>query len=96
MDPWHRSANGLQVRRLQLPRGHCRGFRDGQLWGDGCHRANLVLARPVGIGASEPWYLVSNLDPTLDLVWAYGQRFCCEPLFRDQTSGIFQLEDSLA
>jgi hypothetical protein len=85
---------GCQVRRLQLPRGHCRGFRDRQLWGDGQRRANLVLARPVGIKASEPWYLVSNRAPTLDLVWAYGQRFCCEQLFRDQKSGIFQLEKS--
>ena len=85
---------GCQVRRLRLPRGHCRGFRDVQLWGDGCHQANLVLARPVGIKASGPWYLVSNQAPSLDLVWAYGQRFCCEQLFRDQKSGIFQLENS--
>lgn len=85
---------GCEVRRLQLPRGHCRGFRNVQLWGDGCHRANLVLARPIGITASEPWYLVSDRDPSLDLVWAYGQRFCCEQLFRDQKSGIFQLERS--
>ena len=85
---------GCEVRRLRLARGHCRGFRDVQLWGDGCQRANLVLARPIGIKASEPWYLVSNRDPSLDLVWAYGQRFCCEQLFRDQKSGIFQLERS--
>jgi hypothetical protein len=65
-----------------------------QLWGDGQRRANLVLARPVGIKSSEPWYLVSNQSPGLDLVWAYGQRFCCEQLFRDQKSGIFQLENS--
>jgi hypothetical protein len=38
----------------------------------------------------EPWYLVSILDPTLDRVWTYGQRFCCEQLFCDQKSGIFQ------
>jgi Transposase DDE domain len=85
---------GCEVRRLRLPRGHCRGFRNVQLWGDGRQRANLVLARPVGIRASEPWYLVSNLDPALNLVWLYGQRFCCEQLFRDQKSGIFQLERS--
>ena len=84
---------GCEVRRLRLPRGHCRGFRDVRLW-DGSHRTNLVLARPIGITASEPWYLVSNLEPSLDLVWAYGQRFCCEQLFRDQKSGIFQLERS--
>jgi hypothetical protein len=85
---------GCEVRHLRLPRGHCRGFRDVQLWGDGHQRANLLLARPVGIAATEPWYLVSNLEPSLELVWAYGQRFCCEQLFRDQKSGIFQLERS--
>ena len=85
---------GCEVRRLRLPRGHCRGFRAVQLWGDGSQRAHLLLARPVGIKASEPWYLVSNQAPSLDLVWAYGQRFCCEQLFRDQKSGIFQLENS--
>ena len=37
---------------------------------------------------------MSNLDPGLDRVWVYGQRFCCEQLFRDQKSGIFQLERS--
>ena len=45
---------GCEVRRLRLPRGHCRGFRDVQLWDSG-HRANLVLARPIGITAAEPW-----------------------------------------
>jgi hypothetical protein len=58
-------------------------------------RAILLLTHPSGIAVDEPWYLVRNLDPTLDLVWwAYGQRFCCEQLFRDQKSGIFQLESS--
>ncbi len=85
---------GCEVRRLRLPRGHCRGFRDVRLWGDGDQWANLLLARPIGLTASEPWYLVSNLEPSLNLVWAYGQRFCCEQLFRDQKSGIFQLESS--
>ena len=44
---------GCEVRRLHLPRGHCRGFRGVRLW-DGGRRANLVLARPVGITATEP------------------------------------------
>ncbi|HBH73331.1 MAG TPA: hypothetical protein DDY43_07755 [Synechococcales bacterium UBA10510] len=30
----------------------------------------------------------------LVLLWVYGQGFCCEQLFRDQNSGIFQLESS--
>jgi hypothetical protein len=33
-------------------------------------------------------------DPRLDLVWLQEQRFCCEPLFRAQKAGIFQLERS--
>ena len=27
-------------------------------------------------------------------MWSYAQRFCCEQLFRDQKSGVFQLESS--
>jgi hypothetical protein len=42
----------------------------------------------------EPWCLISNAAPTLDLVWSYAERFCCEQLFRDQKSGLFQLECS--
>jgi hypothetical protein len=26
----------------------------------------------------EPWYLISNRAPDLDLVWSYEKRFCCE------------------
>ena len=85
---------GCEVRRLRLPRGHCRGFRDVQLWADGSQKANLLLAHPSDIAIDEPWYLVSNADPTLDLVWSYAKRFCCEQLFRDQKSGLFQLESS--
>ena len=82
---------GCQVRRLGLRRGQCRGFRNVRLWADGSHTANLLLAYPTGLPVEEPWYLISNAEPSLDLVWAYGQRFCCEQLFRDQKSGIFQL-----
>ena len=85
---------GCQVRRLRLRRGHCRGFRGVRLWTDGSHTANLVLAHPTGLAVEEPWYLISNAEPSLDLVWSYGRRFCCEQLFRDQKSGVFQLADS--
>jgi hypothetical protein len=85
---------GCQVRRLRLRRGQCRGFRNVRLWADGSHIANLVLAHPTGLAVEEPWYLISNAKPSLDLVWSYGRRFCCEQLFRDQKSGVFQLEDS--
>jgi hypothetical protein len=85
---------GCKVRRLHLRRGQCRGFRGVRLWVDGSQSVNLVLAHPTGLPVEEPWYLVSNLDPDLDLVWSYAQRFCCEQLFRDQKSGVFQLESS--
>ena len=85
---------GCQVRRLRLRRGPCRGFRGSRLWADGSHSANLVLAHPTGLAVEEPWYLISNAEPSLGLVWSYARRFCCEQLFRDQKSGVFQLEDS--
>jgi hypothetical protein len=80
--------------RLGLTALASRGFRNVQLWSDGCQKANLLLANPAGLPVDEPWYLVSNADPRLDLVWSYGQCFCCEQLFRDQKSGIFQLARS--
>jgi hypothetical protein len=85
---------GCQVRRLRLRRGQCRGFRSIRLWADGSCTANLLLAHPTGLAVEEPWYLISNAEPGLDLIWSYGRRFCCEQLFRDQKSGVFQLEDS--
>ena len=40
---------GCTVRPRRLPRGHCRGLRDVQLWADGSRRANLLLAFPTGL-----------------------------------------------
>jgi hypothetical protein len=85
---------GCQVRRLHLRRGQFRGFRGVRLWADGSQTVNLVIAHPTGLPVEEPWYLISNAEPSLELVWSYAQRFCCEQLFRDQKSGIFQLENS--
>jgi hypothetical protein len=65
-----------------------------QLCTDGSQKANLLLAYWSGTVVDEPWYLVTNADPKLDLVWSYAQRFCCEQLFRDQKSGLLQLESS--
>lgn len=85
---------GCKVRRLHLRRGQCRGFRGVRLWADGTQTVNLVIAHPTGLPVEESWYLISNAEPSLDLVWSYAQRFCCEQLFRDQKSGVFQLESS--
>ena len=41
----------------------------------------------------EPWHLISNAAPALDLVWSDARRFCCEQLFREQKSAVFQLAD---
>lgn len=43
-DMWiHRIAApmGCEVRRLRLPRGHCCGFRDVQLWADDSYKSIL-------------------------------------------------------
>jgi hypothetical protein len=53
-----------------------------------------VLADPTGQQVEEPWYLITNAEPNLDVDWSYGRRFCCEQLFRDQKSGVFQQTDS--
>jgi len=85
---------GCQVRKLQLRRGQCRGFRGVRLWADGSQSVNLVIVHPTGLPVEEPWYLISNRAPDLDLVWSYEKRFCCEQLFRDQKSGVFHLAGS--
>jgi len=98
-DTWiHGTAEpmGSEVRRLQLPRGHCRSLRDVSVWADGSQKTNLLLAHPSGIDVDQPWYLVSNADPTLDPVWIYARRFCCEQLFRHQKSCLLQLQSKAA
>jgi hypothetical protein len=85
---------GCQVRKLHLRRGQCRGFRGVRLWADGSQSVNLVIAHPTGLPVEEPWFLISNRSPDLDLVWSYEKRFCCEQLFRDQKSGVLHLADS--
>jgi hypothetical protein len=85
---------GCEVRRLQLPRGHFRNFQDGRIWVSGEQKTNLLLAYPTGVPVDEPWTLIRYAHTSLDLVWSYTQRFCCEQLFRDQKSGLFQLESN--
>jgi len=59
---------GCQVRKLQLRRGQCRGFRGVRLWADGSQSVNLVIVHPIGLPVEEPWYRISNLAVELDLV----------------------------
>jgi len=65
-----------------------------RLWADGSQSVNLVIAYPTGLPVEEPWFLISNHAPDLDLVWSYEKRFCGDQLFRDQKSGVFHLADS--
>jgi hypothetical protein len=56
-DTWiHGTAAPMscQVRRLRLPRGHCRSFRDVSLWAESIHRAHLLLSFPTGLAVTEP------------------------------------------
>ena len=39
---------------------------------DGSLKANLLLDHPIGIVVDEPWDLVSDAAPTLDLVLSYA------------------------
>lgn len=79
---------GCEVRRLRLPRGHFRGFQNVSLWAGSSQKTNIVLAHPIGFPVDGPWYLISNAAPTLDLVWIYSQRFCCERTHSDaRTTG---------
>ncbi len=56
-----------RVRRLRLRRGQCRGLRNVRLWADDRWTAKLLLAHPTGVPVEEPWYLISDAEPALDL-----------------------------
>ncbi len=53
-----------------------------------------MIAHPTGLPEEEQWFLIIHITPVLDMVWSYKKRFCCEQLFRDQKSGVFQLASS--
>jgi len=40
----------------------------------GTQRAKLLLAFRTGLAVAEPWYLVSNAKPSVDLIWALPAR----------------------
>jgi hypothetical protein len=83
---------GCQVRPLHLRRGPCRSFRGVRLWADGSQSVHLVIAISHAVGGV-PLVSDQQCAPDLDLVWS--KRFCCEQLFRDQISGVFQLSGSV-
>lgn len=48
------------------------------------------MQRPAGV--DEPWAVLTDLPPTLQILSHYASRFCIEHLFRDNKSGEFDLE----
>lgn len=85
---------GCHVSRLPLSHGECRGLRNIRIWADGGQQANVLITHPKGLPVNEPWYLISHADPRMNLLCSCERGPCREPLFRDQKSGIFQLESS--
>lgn len=102
---WHyciRVPCNIQLRRIRRypiaasslypKKGEAALYRNVGLWLDGYHRCNLVVASPGGI--KEPWAVISDEPPTLQILWQYALRFRVEELFLDSKSGAFELEDS--
>lgn len=53
-----------------------------------------MLAHPQGLDGDDFWAIITDCPPSLDILWCYGERFCCEELFLDSKSGAFELENS--
>jgi hypothetical protein len=76
-DTWiHGTAapKGCEVRRLRLPRGYCRGFRDVRLWGDGSQRANLLLVVAIAVLVSSLQGFAVSLSGQRRLIDPHWQR----------------------
>lgn len=74
--------------------GEAKLYHNVRLWEDAHHQCNLVLAHPQGIEEDDFWAIITDQTPTLNTLWRYGERFCCEELFLDSKSGAFELEQS--
>lgn len=81
-----------EVSSVYPKKGEAVFYRHVGLWQDGIHRCNLVLASPLGV--KEPWAVITDEPPSLQILWQYALRFRVEELFLDSKSGAFELEDS--
>ncbi len=89
--PIHRGPDELFDLHALLPcRGNAIGYQDVGLWTDGTLRSNLMMGNLDN--AEEPWAVITDEAATLQTLWDYGQRFCCEELYLDSKSGVFDLE----
>jgi hypothetical protein len=82
------------IKALAPRRGEAKLYTGVGLWEDGKHRCNMVLAFPTQLEGEDFWAVITSDPPSLDTLWEYGFRFCCEELFLDSKSGVFGLEDS--
>lgn len=92
--PLARPGSCCTITALAPRRGEAKLYSGVGLWEDGKHRCNLVLAFPTQLVGDDFWAVITSDPPSLDTLWDYGLRFCCEELFLDSKSGVFGLEDS--
>lgn len=81
-----------QLHRFYPSAGQACLYSNMDLWLDGTHRCNLVLATIER--AKESWAVVTDESPSLETLWQYALRFRVEEIFLGSKSGVFQLEDS--
>ena len=87
-------ARSCELSYLTPKLGEAKLYHQVRLWEDGRHCCNLVLAHPRGFEGDDWWGVITDLPPSLETLWLYAERFCCEELFLDSKSGAFELEHS--
>ncbi len=79
---------------LKPQRGEAKLYHNVRLWEDASIACNLVLAMPIGLEEEEAWAIITDEAPSLETLWRYGKRFCCEEMFLDSKSSVFEFEGS--
>ena len=82
----------IELKYLYPPQSEAILYHNVGLWLDGKCRSNFVLANVKGV--KEPWAVITDEEPTLQILWQYAMRFRIEELFLDSKSGVFELEES--
>jgi hypothetical protein len=80
----------FEVSKLLPYRGNAIGYQGVRLWEDGELESNLMMGNLDN--ADEPWAVITDEPSSLQTLWDYGKRFCCEELYLDSKSGVFDLE----
>ena len=89
--PIHTAPGAIfEVKALLPSRGNATGYQNIRLWTDGMLSSNLMMGNLDN--AEEPWAVITDEKATLQTLWDYGKRFCCEELYLDSKSGVFDVE----